>query len=221
MAVVAFDTSANSGAISNTASISFNITVGANTNRYLLVAVQSDVGAAVTTGITAGGTAMASLGVEAANGNITSQLWGLLAPTTGVIAIAVTVSTVLEWTATAASFYNVSQSVPTANYTTNTANNANPTIIITSSTGDMCLEAPSLGDGNFVDTLVPISGQTQINQIRLAAGEYVTAVSYIAAGDPSTTLDWTSLTGVNWANAGVTLKAFSASTDTLMGQMLY
>ena len=103
MANVAFDASANAGAQTNVGSATFNVTIAANTNRYLLVTVQSDAGAEVATSITAGGTPLASLGTVGANGNVTASIWGLAAPSTGVVSVVVNVSTVLDWTATAAS----------------------------------------------------------------------------------------------------------------------
>ena len=105
-ATVKFDASATSAYQASLSTYNFNITVGSNNGRVLLVGVAIFATGTVST-ITAGGTSMSFVRSDV-NGVYRSEIWSLFNPGTGSITITVTLSASLTSIANACSYYNAS-----------------------------------------------------------------------------------------------------------------
>ena len=120
LTTVVFDSAATSGYEASLSSYNFNITISANANRTLLVGVGLFATGTVSS-MTAGGTATTFVRSDT-NGIYRSEIWRLIAPATGVVNVAVTLSASLTSIANACSYYNTDQVALDANNGNNGTN---------------------------------------------------------------------------------------------------
>jgi hypothetical protein len=110
---IQFDATANSGYQAALSSYSFNITVGNNPNRIVVVSVGLLSVTNSVTALTIGGVAATKLRADvSASGTIRTEIWYLVNPATGVNAVAVTLNTASVSGASADSLFNVETGSP-------------------------------------------------------------------------------------------------------------
>ncbi len=205
MASVLVDTDAEA-TTTNSLTLSFNVTVAANSNRFLLVNVASwdpVPATAVVSSVTANGRGM-SLHRQQDDGlgNTVSQ-WGLIAPDTGVNAIFVTMTgTCDEIGAGAVSLYRCHQVDPIGATTGAFGTSTTPSVSLAATSGDLvidCLYYSASGASIAVN-----SGQTQLANSAIVPTSFFGSSS--EPGDVSVTVGWTNAgSSVNWSQSAVVI----------------
>ncbi len=213
---------------------SWNHTTTGAANRYLVVGVSIDKsgGASVVNsvryGTEAGGpnVLMTALGSVSSGGNaVRTELWGLVAPASGVHQITVSVSNAganVTVVAGAQSFSNVDQSAPAGTVVTNTANSATPSVAVTNSAYDYVVDA--IG---YNTNTVLTAGARQDRRYAIVTNAAAPITNFSGAGSGSrgyanTTMSWTPVAGAqNWAMVAVPLKQISvALTKTVSADVV-
>lgn len=193
-------TKANSGVKAGVTNYTFNITVPAGENRYLVVNVQCRDNDNPTnrpiTGITADGVAMA-LGkarsfTDTDGDDTRAEQWVLFAPNVGSIVISVTHTGSVDHSyATAIAFCGAEQSnTPNATQEDDNEFGTDPSLSITT-TKPGCIVIDSCYDQDGAD-LTPGTGQTAIEQGGVNGGGDRAISSYKVVGPAgATTMSWT------------------------------
>jgi uncharacterized repeat protein (TIGR01451 family) len=218
LAAIALDNSAHAvTAGGNFSSLSFTQTVGAGSNRVLIVGVSLHTRNATVSSVTYGGAALTQAGTIATGSNANrTDIWYLLSPApTSNGAIVVTPSTSTAISAGSLSFTGVEQSAPA--FASATASTGSASVTVANAAGDVIIDTISAnGDAG---TLTPGSSQTsRWNEFSGSSGngnEVISAGS-TQAGAVSTTMTW-SLSGGNkpWSLGAVTLVPASVSPSFL------
>jgi hypothetical protein len=206
---VAFDTKFEKGGASQASPFSFVSnagtvagSIGANSNRVLIVVVQFATSVPSVTAVTWNSVSMSLIAnttiTQPGAGTKTTRLYGLIAPATGAQTIAVT------WTGGAetivvggVSLYDADQSTGWQNGTTATGTDTAATITVTSANGNLVVGARS--DQNA--TTATIANGTQDWDERNFDGNY--GGVHRASTTGSTVMGWTLGTSVDWGMAGV------------------
>lgn len=210
---VLFDATSNSGYNTADASYSWNHTC-TGSNRLLLVGVSilSVAGASVS-GITYNSVALSLIRARAsAAGAVRSEIWGLVAPATGLNAIEVTLSAALDSIGSAVSLTRVNQSLPTE-----AANDASATNV---GAADATVDITSVADSDLIvdnvatdDTAITVgTGQTQRTNVTgtLGSGGISTEGPKTPAG--SVTMNWSAVAALaTWTIVGVAVRPTEAS----------
>jgi hypothetical protein len=182
-----------------------NHTVGAGSNRVLLVAVKSTNISSVT--YTNGGSS--SLTLVGSQGGIT--LWMLIAPTPGAGTITVSSSGTSYITMVASSWTGVDQTTPTGT----PVGASGASLSVTSTGGQMIVDAIT---PNAAAT--PTAGQTQIGQYDPGNSTSIIASSYKTAGVGSTTMSWSGSVGATILAVPLNPILIAGTTDgTLTGSV--
>src|SRR5437773_247767 len=107
------NTSSAAGAAANVLSLTWSHTVGAGTNRILIVGVSIVDGGATVTGVTYSGQALTLIGGQTAGASTDRiEMWRLLAPPVGTASIVVTLSAAKRIVGGAVSYTGVDQTTP-------------------------------------------------------------------------------------------------------------
>jgi uncharacterized repeat protein (TIGR01451 family) len=219
---ILFD-AASSGTITSAANpinLTWNHTTTNAANRYLVVGVVErlnggTVGTNVTvTGVTYGGLPMTFLGRQTRTTTVNVELWGLAAPFTGTLPIAVAVSNTgarnLIITGGAQTFSNVDQNTSIGAPFGANANSTNPTVAVTNAAADYVVDAVGF---NTNTTMTP--GVQQDQRWNRLNG----VVNFDAAGSGSrgyvnTIMNWdTAGTATNWAIEAIALKQVTVALN--------
>lgn len=221
MALPTLDLKTSNAATGNSSSQSFNHTISGS-NRYLLVACSYRTNTPHVTGITWNTTENLSLiagPIVPSSPAIAIELWGLVNPSTGTHAVAVSWSgnTTRRMTC-AASFNNVHQTTPLGTAANNNGNSLTPNVAVSAGLGDLVVDALSWNAG-IAASATADSSQSQIESTTTAAGSSDNGVGMsseaeIAAGPANVSMDWTlsGVTATGWAIIGVPLKPITSST---------
>ena len=212
---IAFDVASNSTYQASASTYNWSHTTYASGNsRYLIVGVSMlSVAGSSVTGITYNSVAMTFLGaVASVSGAVRSELWGLVAPSTGANSIAVTLSTGLVSAACAITFTGVHQTSPTEGFASATATNVGA--------ADATVNVVTVADNDWVvdqvatdDTAITVgAGQTSRNNVTGAGGSG--ADSTEPDTTPSTvTMSWTNVAGLaTWSIVAIALRDINAAT---------
>lgn len=217
---ITFDAASNSGYQAATGNITFNRTVGTGTNRYLRVEVPI-IGSPGTTVLSVtdddggGNVAMSYIGRgSSATGAGQVEFWGLANPVSGTKSIRVILSGVLGLGAAmaglAASYTNVHQTSPTANFNSASATNvgaADATVTITTvATGSWVV------GGMATDDTAVTANQTSRNNVTGAAGSGVDEDSNGIVTPGTTASSYTNVGALaTWVAGGYELRPDTAS----------
>lgn len=215
-AQVVFDANASVATYNGTSASSIsnaNLTVGSGANRVLVAQVAFDISAGQSVSSCAwdpsGTNQSLSFIAGATSGADRTEIWGLVAPTSGNKTLTCNFSAnVTHQELNVSSFIGADQtggSTTFHNTNTATGTTAAPTITITSATGEIAIASllASWASGNLV------SSQTQLYMDNTIFGG---GAAY-GAGAASVTLSWSGGTGYTlWAQAGASIKAAAASS---------
>lgn len=206
MAQVAFDAATTQSTGGGT-SLTWAHPVGAGANRILFVLITwrestfSSMGVPFQS-VTAGGVAMTHIG-ERSHGLTTTGLWCLVAPASGVTAIATAASAdydgVMCITAAAVSLSEAEQLTPTPTSTVGTS--SAPTIAAATTSGDgLVLDALGVFHSASFATRTPGAGQTERANVQAGSGS--TRLSTSSSTEPGTgslvTMSWTLSASKDW-----------------------
>jgi len=217
--------SATFASAANPVTGSWNHTTTGAANRYLVVGVSIDrsgsnsIVNSVRYGTEGGGpnVLMTLLGSISSGTSVRTELWGLVAPASGVHQITVSVSNAganVNVVAGAQTFSNVDQSAPTGTVATATANSATPSVAVTNSVYDYVVDAIAY-NGNTVGT----AGARQDIRYAIATVAAAPVTNFTAAGSgargyTNTTMSWVAAAGAqNWTQVAVPLKSVSVVLD--------
>ncbi len=221
-AQVAFDAAASNGAFDPVAltSLTWSHTVGANTNRFLVVGVSTftntPVPAQRVTGVTYNGTPMTRIATQLATDNQSAiEMFQLLNPPSGTANVVVSLTAVNYAVGGSASFSNVNQSTPTGSPQTNSGNGTTlPNVTVTSSASDMVID--TVGTSPAGGFLAPSASQTErwngspffSNSFSVGAGSTRTGAA------PSVTMTWLMSNQVPWAIGAVSILPQTTAADS-------
>lgn len=210
---VAFDAlgPGSSGAgTGNVTNISWSHTCGSGSNRLLVVGIgMGGSNAGVTISVTYGASTLTSAGQINSNNQPDgfAQLFYLIAPSSGANTITVTNTggQQRDLTGGSLSFTGVDQTTPLANTNTNFGSGTNPTVTITSASGNMVVDAvvcgsPLISSGQTLQWMNNLNGNT-------GAGN---AAQSTASGASSVTMSYTSNSDW-WGIIGASIQAASVA----------
>lgn len=189
-------------------SLSWNHTVGSNSNRLLLVSVSFYGSSTSITSITYGTASLTRIGGIKDINQDQSEMWYLINPTSGTATIKVNFSTYVYPVGGATSWSGVDQTAPLSNYTTASGYSKNPSVNVVSKTGAVVEDnlaaysssSPTVG-----------SGQTQL--WNTVASSVELGASSTKPGADSVTMSWTFSLSRYWAIGGVSINP-AAPTPT-------
>lgn len=213
---VDFDASSNSSYQAAASSYNWNHTVGGS-NRYLVVGVSMLSLAQTVSGITWNTSEnLHVLGTKnSVSGAARIELWGLVAPSTGTHAIAVTLTGAIASASNASSYTGVNQSTSTEAFNSAQATNvgaADATVGITTvADNDWVVDTLATDDGSVTVG----TGQTQTGNVTGAGGSGT--MSWEAKGTAGVvTMSWTDVGALaTWTIGGIALRPVSTSSGSV------
>lgn len=191
------------GCLNQVFSASWSHTVANEPDRYLLVGVAIATSNVTATSVTFGGMDLTFLKAET-NGNVRSELWGLVAPNVGTNTVTITFSGITDGEGTAVSFSGVSQTQPIEGKTSAIGTFSDPSITV------LVLTDKSLVIDYVVSTnnqLTAGAGQKQIANNSCVAGNGMSFKGPISPPE-NTTMSWTG--NGTWADVALALRPASA-----------
>jgi hypothetical protein len=200
---ITFDAASSAGGAS-VSSLSWSHTVASQSNRMIVVGVESEYAASSScqaTAVTYGGAALTRIAQAVAGNNGKGfqcvSLWYRAAPAVGTATVSVTYPTTMDGaTAGAVSLYNVKQGAPDASNSSSSNSGATSTSVTTTAPKSWVVDI--FGSGQSLGNLAPAAGQTS-RWTRDAGGTASnsggSSTKTVAAAG-STTLTWTQ-TGIN------------------------
>jgi len=200
---VALDNTTN--ASGKTSSLSWSHTVGAGSDRLLLVATSHRDGNKQVTAISYGGASLTRLGAQNGPGNGNRvELWYLIAPAPGTTNVVVTLSDGRNVAAGAASYFGVNQNSPLGDFVSAANKTQEATITVSSQTGALVMDIVAAnGDAN---SLTVGAGQTTLWDIGTGtAGGDIRGSASNAPGAARVGLSWTLGKEKPWAIGAVSL----------------
>ncbi len=209
---VTFDAAATGDSLSGS-SITYALTVAAQTDRYLGVSAIGQV-----TGITYAGVALTQRLLQLTGGVANRQVeyWDLIAPATGANNVVVTFSSALAGAnaATAQASYGVDQSSPRSATNTSSGSNQSPALTVTAASGELVLTTTlwrTGGGTNTTDATWTVDSNTTGTISRMAS-------AHKAGGAPSVTRTDALSSAVNadWAMVGVSVKAAATANPIVV-----
>ena len=188
--------SAATTAQSNGGSVIFSHTVGAGSNKILIVGVSIDqtTTATVVNTVTYGGTAMTRVGDTTGVVNtMRISLWQLVNPPSGSANVIVTPSTNnTAFIVGAVSYFGVNQTTPLGTFVQATGGSGSPTVNATSATNDLVVDVVSVGGALLGNSLTGGAGQSErynVNTAVLLGGGMIGASS-TKPGAATVTMSW-------------------------------
>jgi uncharacterized repeat protein (TIGR01451 family) len=186
-------------------SLSWSHTIGAGSNRLLLVGVSINAGTTVSS-VTWGAQALALVGAQ--NGQATqsrSEIWSLVAPASGTGTITVNMSAAAVFGAGGASFSGVDQTTPLGTFVSAGNNSTTPTVTVTSAAGELVFDTLAARGDSLTATVG--AGQTQLwNYTTGSSPNDVIGASSTEPGAASVTMSWTLAIGRSWALGAVPIR---------------
>ena len=194
---------------SNTSSLTWSHTVGANSNRILIVSISFRDGNVSASSVTYGGAALTLIGAVNSGGNQNrTEIWYQLAPPTGTASVVINMTASKEVAGASVSYYGVSQSTPLGTYAS-AGNNGSTTasVSVSSAAGQLVIDTVTTnGDANSLTVTFPAS-QTQVWNIFTGSGDAGNArgAGSTQAGSATTTMTWTLGVAKAWSIVAVPL----------------
>ncbi|MDQ3195170.1 MAG: hypothetical protein M3Q32_02020 [Pseudomonadota bacterium] len=194
--------------------LSFSHTVGAGSNRVLIVGISIDRTTMVNviSSVTYGGTTLTNIGNTAGSSNtMRISLWRLVNPAVGTANVVVTPSiNNIKYVAGAVSYFGVDQTTPLGSFAAATGGSGTPTVNVSSAANDLVVDVVAVGDALLGNSIAPGAGQTQrynINTATILGGGMIGAGS-TEPGAATVTMSWTQNGSLNgrWAIGAVALK---------------
>jgi hypothetical protein len=187
-------------------------TVGAGTNRILVVGI-SLADTTSPTSVTYGGAALTSLGGGSAGSANRTEIWYKLAPTVGLATLAVNFAAAKPVIAGAVSFTGVQQSAPTATFNSSSAGSTTASVTVTSIAGQMIFDAVTAESA-----ATSITNSTQRQHWNLCPDPCGPAEVYSggatkASSSTSVTSSWTLGVSKAWSIGSLSLQPASAAVD--------
>lgn len=209
---IAHDADSNSGYQAASSGYTWSHTC-TGSNRYLTVGVAMLSLAQTVTSITYNSVAMTFLGAQnSVTGAARTELWGLVAPSTGANTISVTLSGSIASAGVASSYTNVHQTSPTESFNSAQATNvgaADATVDVTTvANNDWAVDMVATDD-----TAITVgAGQTVAGNVTGAGGSG--AMSYEGPKTPAgaITMSWTNVGALaTWSIGAIALRPVSAA----------
>ena len=209
-AAVTLDNSATAVSPNQVSSLTWSHTVGAGTNRILVVGNSFRDGNVSASTVTYGGTALILGTAQNSGGNQNrTEMWYLFAPTVGTANVVISMSASKAVTAASLSYVGVKQTVGT--FASATAQSTTASVSVSSATGDLVIDTVTAnGDANSLTAVAPqtsawnvFSGSGDAGNARGAGGTQ--------AGAATTTVSWTLGASKPWSVVAMTLPAAPSS----------
>jgi hypothetical protein len=231
-AAITFDSSSSVVSGTTTATtVSWSHTVGAGSNRILIVGVSIvDTSENSVSSINYGGSALTRIGTRNRNAGgyyYYTEMWYLLSPANGTNTITVNISNSASIAAGAASFAGVNLSSPLGTFVSANANNSAPTVNATTVAGDMVIDTLTT-IGNSTITTVGANQTIRWNPAPGGGAGWArgSGSTELATGG-TTTMSWSGSSSSNWTIGAVPIhaalpaptvtKSFSAVTMPVNG----
>jgi len=212
--VCAVAVDSTSHTFANSATHTWSHTVGAGSNRVLVVGVSNRDGTRTVSTVTYGGVALTRIGLQNGAGTANRvELWRLIAPATGTANIIVTLSGSTETVAGAVSYTGVDQTTPFGTFASASGTSTAPSVAVTSASGEVVMDVVAANgdsDGATVGT-----GQTQRwNDFTGTGGGDIHGAGSTEPGAASVTMAWTLVASKAWAIGAVPVKPATCPTPT-------
>lgn len=199
---------------SSGASVSFSHTVGAGSNRILIVGMSIDQNTTVNaiSGVSYGGTALTRIGDTAGTTNtVRISLWRLINPASGSANVVVSSNvTNKDIVVGAISYFGVNQTTPLGSFASAIAGSGSPTVNVSSATNDLVIDVVAVGGALLGNSISVGAGQTQRYNVSTAGilGGGIIGAGSGEAGAATTTMSWAQNGLLNgpWAIGAVPLK---------------
>lgn len=217
---IAFDAqnSNNTGSATNTG-LTVSLTVGSITNGIIVIGVmihENGGSTPVSTLLVDGVSATFLAAVSEGTGVARAELWYFLAPASGARSIVATLGTARRFVMGAVSYSGVSQSTPFGTAVTNSGNATTGSVVVTSATGELVVDAFCKRD--TTEALTVDASQTQRYNNQTTNGTDSSneiGAGSEEAGAASVTMSWSWLTNNRrWAQVGAPLKPVGAAGVT-------
>lgn len=214
---ISYDTTSTTSGVDS--SFTFSHSTASNGNRLLIVAISWQSNTVTVSSVTYNSVSMTSVGASidltSTDPDIHTQLFRLIAPSTGANNVVVTFSGSTNAEISSSTFYGVNQTTPLGTLGGASSNGSSTvTVDITNASGDFVIDSANYGDST--ETLTPGAGQTERWEIN--ANSTVAAGSTEIATFGTTTMSWTgSGDGAPWVTTGVPIKPITGTLKDLSG----
>jgi Peptidase family C25 len=195
-------------------SLTFSHTVGADTNRLLIVGVSiqnPDAGDTVAS-VTYGGTNLTNVGARSRGTFARTEIWSLVAPATGTYDVVVTLSgtNTASFVAGAISFTGVNQTSPLGSFFSAGGRSTTPSVNVRNvNEGEVVIDTVARNDAD--PAISAASGQTQHWNRATSSGGTADVIGASStepspAGGGTVTMSWSSTSTRRWAIGAVAIK---------------
>ncbi|HSW97438.1 MAG TPA: SdrD B-like domain-containing protein [Candidatus Saccharimonadales bacterium] len=197
----------------NSTTISWNHTVGTQSNRLLMVQIVTYDPTYNVSAVTYNGVSLTQLNETPCGGTTSckNEVWYLLNPTSGTHTITATTSNAAHLTGAAVSFYNVNQSTPFGTPATTAGHTTTSSVTATTNASQYAIDFYG-NQAYSTFTPTPGSGQTQLINVGTAGIEEA-AISTKTAGASSTTMTWSWSSTNGYADIAVGINPSSSGTN--------
>ena len=220
-AAISLDSTTTAVSSVNVNNLSWTHTVGAGANRILIVGISYRDGNVSSTSVTYGGVALILIGAQNAGGNQNrTELWYLLAPSSGTANVAVLMSASKKIDAASVSFTGVSQTTPLGTFSTATAQSTAASVNVSSAPGAVVIDTVTAnGDAN---SLAVNASQTQLWNTFSGNGDAGNARSggSTKPGASTTTMSWTLGASKPWSMVAVSINPGPSSPNFTILKMV-
>lgn len=198
---------------SASSSLSFSITIPADSNRYLVCGGATQDTSKTLTSVTANGTNLTFKNAvdNGASLQARTEYWDLVAPASGSVSIVMTWNGSTAVAGGCVSVKDVNQTTPIGSFTTALNNSNTASVNVSSNTSELVIDVASIRVGTT--GITEGSGQTnQVEQQSAAGAGNVTIGMSTKTGSTTTTMSWTVDDSTNkaWATQGVSIKGVTS-----------
>ena len=205
---IAVDSTSNAnGGTTNVSSLTWAHTVGAASNRILIVAVALRNSSVTVTSVKYGAASLTFVGAVADSGaHVRVEMWKLVGPASGTANIVVTLSAAKRIVGGAISFSGVNPNTPNGTFSSaSSTGSTTPSVVVSSTAGELVVDAVAPeGDAG---SLTVGGGQTQRwNTLTGTGSSEVRGAASTEPGAASVTMSWTLGSSKPWAIGAIALK---------------
>ena len=206
--IVRDSVSTGNGGNMNVPSLTWPHTVGAGSNRLLIVGISFRDGNVMANAVTYGGTALTLIGAQTGPGSQNrTEMWRLLAPASGTANIVVTMSAAKQIVTGGISFTGVNQTTPLGTFASAQGMTGTATVTATSATNELVLDTVTAnGDANSV---TPAPAQTQrwnLSSLSPPSGGNSIGGGSTELGAASVMTTWALNTAKPWSIGAISIK---------------
>lgn len=197
-------------------------TVGSVTNRILVVGLMAENATTeanmTATGVTYNSVALTKIGAVTVSNTNRTELWYLVAPSTGANNIVATFTGANDYVVGGISFYNASQTAQPNVFNTGSNSDNGSTAVSTAATSTLanCMFVDAVQAG--IDTRTLTVGGTQTQRVNAQnAGAIVGAMSnLLVAAAGSQAMEWSISTGSRWAHVVAAIAPVQSGSNFFM-----